>query len=194
MHFYLCTCVFACWAFGIILKRSKIKLSSSSWSPFEDNWRKISNSQTVCWNILKIKIVFQHIFIGRKHKKWQCVQKSFRWFMHPLTVHSPCLCFENDKYDWVILDIILKDLKTLILYWRTWKPWYYLEGHENLDIILKDMETLILYWRTWKPAKFNWKCYFAGEQQREAPPCFSREGSFSILSNFPFCIAAFFLF
>ena len=39
----------------------------------------------------------------------------------------------------------------LILYWRTWKPWYYIEGHENLDIIWKDMRTLILYWRTWKP-------------------------------------------
>ena len=29
--------------------------------------------------------------------------------------------------------------------------WYYIEGHENLDIIWKDMRTLILYWRTWKP-------------------------------------------
>ena len=30
--------------------------------------------------------------------------------------------------------------------------------------------------------------------ERGCPPCFSREGSFSILSNFPFCIAAFFFF
>ena len=107
-------------SFQQYFERSKIKFSSSSWIPFEDNWRKISNSQTVCWNLVKIKSIFQHIFIGRKHKKWQSVQKSFWWFMHPLTVHNPCLCFKNDKYDWF-----------LILYWRTWKPWYYIEGHEN---------------------------------------------------------------
>ena len=81
--------------------------------------------------------------------------------------------------------------------WQIWlsDSWYYIEGHENLDIIWKDMRTLILYWRTWKPAKFNWKCYFAGEQQREAVlHAFQEKDHFLFFQTFLFALQPFFYF
>ena len=69
-------------------------------------------------------------FYRKKTQKMAKCAKVFLMIYAPTNSAQPLFVLQKWQI-WLILDIILKDMKTLILYWRTWKPWYYIEGHEN---------------------------------------------------------------